>query len=493
MQPKSETQKSRWGPALFLGPAVFLVFIMMVYPSLDTIRLSFLDKTGEHWVGLSNYQYAFTSAKMQEAIGNNLLWLIVFTLGTVIFGLMMATLADRVRYEALAKSIIFLPMAISFVGAGVIWKFVYDLKPPGTPLQEGNQIGLLNAAIMPLKPDQTLNDALNRLQAQGIPATQQDVLDAIISTETDALNQAVTDGKLTQDQANQLLDILPDAARNYLHGILPRADQEFQALGQWPRQAIAAINTVLAAQPAGSGRAICNAIPYACVYAIESVERAADSEAVTAGTLTKDQADTLKDEIQPAALAYLTSGTQPTGSDWQTVDQWDSVIAGVNEVNIRAVNNSLDTGMQPIDWIRQQPINNFALIIVGVWIWTGFCMVILSAALKAIPGELFEAARVDGANEIRIFFSITIPQLMPTLTVVVTTMVVTVLKVFDIVYVMTAGNFGTEVIANRMYQEMYAGGREFGHASAIAVVLMVAIIPVLIFNIVQFRRQEAMR
>jgi ABC-type sugar transport system permease subunit len=488
-----DTQDQRRGAAVFLGPAVFLLFILMVYPSLETIRLSFMDRQAENYVGFDNYQYALTSSKMQEAFGNNLLWLVVFTIGTVLFGLLIATLTDRVRYEAFAKAVIFLPMAISFVGAGVIWKFVYDLKPPGTPLQPGNQIGVLNAVVVSLEPDGNLNDALNALQAQGIPATRTDVENIIIETETSALEEAVTAGDLTQERVDQLLAILPNAASDYLNGKLPPPDQEWQALGQWPRVAISSINTVLAAQPEGSGRAICNAIPYACVYAIEDVEEAAIDSAVTANELNQARADDLKDELRNAALAYATRGERPSGEGWQTVDQWDGVITGVKEINLRAVNSTLDTGSQPIDWIRQQGINNFSLIIVAVWIWTGFCMVVLSAALKAIPQELFEAARVDGANEFRIFFSITIPQLMPTLTVVTTTMIVNVLKVFDIVYVMTAGNFGTEVIANRMYQEMYSGNREFGHASAIAVILMLAIIPVMIFNISQFRKQEAQR
>jgi ABC-type sugar transport system permease subunit len=488
-----DTQQHRRDATVFLGPAVFLLFVMMVYPSLDTIRLSFLDRQAENFVGLDNYQYAFTSSKMTEAFGNNLVWLVVFTAGTVLFGLLIATLTDRVRYESLAKAVIFLPMAISFVGAGVIWKFVYDLRPPGTPLQPGNQIGILNAAILPLRPDGTLNDALIALQAESIPANREDVVSAIIDTETTALQESVAAGDLTQERADQLLAMLPNAANDYTNGKLPPSDQEWQALGQWPRVAIDAINTALVDQPEGSGRAICNAIPYACVFEIEDVEEDAIDSAVEAEQLDSARADELKEGLRTAALAYVTRGETPAGEGWQTVDQWDSVIAGVNEISLRSVNSTLDTGIEPVDWIRQQGVNNFALIIVAVWIWTGFCMVVLSAALKAIPQELYEAARVDGANEFRIFFSITIPQLMPTLTVVTTTMIVNVLKVFDIVYVMTAGNFGTEVIANRMYQEMYSGNREFGHASAIAVVLMVAIIPVLIFNISQFRKQEAQR
>lgn len=488
-----DTQDQRWGASVFLGPAVFLLFILMVYPSLETIRLSVMDRQGENFIGFDNYQYALTSSKMQEAFGNNLLWLIIFTIGTVLFGLLIATLTDRVKYESLAKAVIFLPMAISFVGAGVIWKFVYDLKPPGTPLQPGNQIGVLNAIVVSLRPDGDLNDAINALIAEGIPANREEVVNAIIATETGAQKEAVTAGDLTQERSDQLIAMLPDAVNNYTKGELPPSDQEWQALGQWPRVAISTLNDVLAAQPDGSGRKICNAIPYACVYAIEDIEEPALDSAVTDGKLDTVRADAIKDELRDSALAYVMHGTQPSGEGWQTVGQWDTVIAVVKEVNLRGVNSSLDTGSEPIDWIRQPRINNLALIIVAIWIWTGFCMVVLSAALKAIPQELFEAARVDGANEFRIFFSITIPQLMPTLTVVTTTMIVNVLKVFDIVYVMTAGNFGTEVIANRMYQEMYSGNREFGHASAIAVVLMVAIIPVMIFNIVQFRKQEAQR
>jgi alpha-glucoside transport system permease protein len=119
-------------------------------------------------------------------------------------------------------------------------------------------------------------------------------------------------------------------------------------------------------------------------------------------------------------------------------------------------------------------------------------MTILSAALKGVPVEIIEAAHVDGANGWQAFWQITVPQIMPTITVVITTMVINVLKIFDIVYVMTGGNYGTETIANRMYIEMYTNFKT-GRATAIAVILIVAIIPFMIFNIRRFREQEAMR
>jgi alpha-glucoside transport system permease protein len=133
-----------------------------------------------------------------------------------------------------------------------------------------------------------------------------------------------------------------------------------------------------------------------------------------------------------------------------------------------------------------------ALVGAAVWVWTGFCLVILSAGLKGISTEVLEAARVDGANEWQVFFRVIVPMMGSTIAVVTTTMIIFALKAFDIVYVMTNGNYGTEVIANRMYKELF-NTRDFGRASAIAVVLLVAIVPVMIFNLKRFREQEAIR
>ena len=282
-------------PWLYMAPALLILLGYLVYPTVMTIYYSFFDARLTHFTGLENYRWVFTSKAMRIAFRNNLLWLVLFTALTVSLGLILAVLLDRVRYETIAKSIIFLPMAISFVGAGVIWKFVYAFRPANAP-----QIGLLNAI-------------------------------------------------------------------------------------------------------------------------------------------------------------------------------WVGVFHG-----------------HPIGWLNNRAVNNFALIFVGVWIWTGFCMVILSAAYKGIPRELLEAARVDGANEWQVFWHVTIPVMLPTIAVVTTTMVINVLKVFDIVYVMTNGNFGTEVMANRMYKEMF-NFHHFGRASAIAVILLLAIVPVMLANIRRFQEQEAIR
>ena len=145
-------------------------------------------------------------------------------------------------------------------------------------------------------------------------------------------------------------------------------------------------------------------------------------------------------------------------------------------------------GFEPKGWLLESPINNLALIVVGLWIWTGYCMVILSAAYKGIPKELMEAGQVDGANDWQVFRLI-VPEMRPALTMVTTTMLVNVLKIFDIIYVMTNGNFGTEVIANRMFKEMFQFANT-GRASAIAVVLFVIIIPIMYANIRQKLKGE---
>jgi alpha-glucoside transport system permease protein len=298
-------RQGRVTPWLYLLPAIIVMTTFIVYPGLNTLYLSLRNTDDTAWASadcqanqpcwgiFENYRYALTSNIMLTAFVNNLKWIIFMVSGTVLLGLLIATLADRVRYEALAKAIIFLPMAISFVGAGVIWKFVYDY---GTTQV---QIGLLNALVIAL-------------------------------------------------------------------------------------------------------------------------------------------------------------------------------------------------GGKPVSWLTDPQINTFMLIIVGVWMWTGFCMTILAAALKGVPMEIIEAARVDGATEWQAFWRITVPYILPTITVVITTMVINVLKIFDIVYVMTGGNYGTEVIANRMYIEMYTSLKT-GRAAAIAIVLIAVIIPAIYFNIRRFREQEATR
>lgn len=287
---------ARIRPWIFVGPALSVLGLFLVWPTIRTAWLSFYDDDGEAFVGLDNYEFAFTNDLMLTAFRNNLIWLVVGTLFTVGLGLLIATLVDKLRRraETISKSVIFLPMAISFVGASVVWSFIYAFRPEGRA-----QIGLLNAL-------------------------------------------------------------------------------------------------------------------------------------------------------------------------------WTGL------------------GNDPIAWLQQEPWNNFLLIAVLVWLQTGFTMVILSAAIKGVPDDILEAARIDGASEIMVFWRVVVPTIKSTIVVVTTTMIILILKVFDIVWVMTSGDFGTEVIASQMIRQAFRFFDD-GKGAAIAVILLLAVIPVMIMNIRRFREEEALR
>lgn len=293
--PESFRETAR--PYVFVGPALVILSVFLVYPVVNTVLISFRDASSRDFVGLDNYRFVFTDPSMLRAIRNSALWIVVVPSVAVAIGLVFATLADRLRRgEALAKSMIFLPMAISFVGAAVTWRLIYDFRPQGF----GTNIGLLNSIKIGL-------------------------------------------------------------------------------------------------------------------------------------------------------------------------------------------------GQDPVPWLSERPWNNLLLMVIMIWMQTGFAMVVLSAAIKAIPDEIIEAARIDGANEWQVFRRITVPSILPTIVVVVTYMVINALKVFDIVFVIgSAETNGTEVIAERMIRWFFISNHD-GRGAAIAVVLFLAVIPVMIWNVRRFREQELIR
>lgn len=281
-------------PWLFLAPALIALSVYLAYPVVETLRLSLTERVpggGYAWVGFDNYSQMFGEPKFWEALRNNMLWLIVVPALSTAFGLLAAQLSDRIRWGNLAKSLIFMPMAISFVGAAVIWKLVYDTRPAGQ-----DQIGVLNAIYL------------------------------------------------------------------------------------W------------------------------------------------------------------------FGGTEP--QTWLTIPFW----------------------------------NSFFLMIVLVWIQTGFAMVILSAALRGVPEDTIEAAIVDGANPFQIFFKIKVPQIMGTIVVVWTTITIVVLKVFDIVFAMTNGQWETQVLANYMYDKLFRAN-DWGVGSASAMIIMLLVTPILVWNVYNARKE----
>ncbi len=271
-------------PWLFLFPALFALSLYLIYPVIGSFIRSLYNRSGDTFIGLGNYFQMFSEEGFRTAFLNNVLWALVVPAAATFFGLLVAQLTDRLRWGNIAKSLIFMPMAISFVGASLIWKFVYANDP---------DIGIINAV------------------------------------------------------------------RNYF-------------------------------------------------------------------------------------------------------------------------------GMSPIDVLQIPFWNNFFLMVILVWIQTGFAMVILSAALRGIPEETVEAAIIDGANPFQIFFKIKVPQIKGTIVVVWTTITILVLKVFDIVYAMTGGNFATEILPSYMMDFMF---RDDGRATAVAFVIMLIVLPVMIWNIRQARSE----
>jgi alpha-glucoside transport system permease protein len=295
-------------PFVFVGPAMAILAWYLAIPTLRTFWISLFNRDGppsglnmlqqlssDSFAGLSNYVAVFTEPLMLEAFRNNIMWIVFGSTFSVAFGLIIAVLADRSRFEKTAKSMIFLPMAISFVGASIIWNFIYEYRPAGQP-----QVGLLNAIVT------------------------------------------------------------------------------------------------------GFG------------------------------------------------------GTPQSYPQWVDIAPW----------------------------------NNLFLIVIVIWLQAGFSMVLFSAALKGIPDELLEAARIDGATEVQIVFRIMIPYIRGTIISVFTTVIIFTLKIFDVVWVMTGGQFGTHVIATQFYRQSFTN-RNSGFGSAIAIILLIAVIPVMIYNLKQFREQEA--
>lgn len=299
-----------WTPWLWMAPALTLLGAFLVYPTVDTFRRSLLDERSRSFVGLDNYRFILENpqpliADTHAALLNNVMWLAMFPAVTVPLGLALAVLSGRVRYEAVVKSAIFIPMAVSFVAASVIWRFMFEFNP---------EIGTINAVVTGLGGDTT---------------------------------------------------------------------------------------------------------------------------------------------------AWL----QDTGS-WQT---WLT-----------------DRGPDRLPGPLQ--INNIALIMVGVWMWTGFAMVVLSAGLKGISTEMIEAARVDGASEWQLFWRVIVPSLRPTIIVVTTTLVINALKIFDLVWVMTGGRFGTDVVATLFFKQAFIS-RDFGVGAALAVILLLTVVPLMAVSIRRFQAQ----
>jgi alpha-glucoside transport system permease protein len=408
------SSKSRLAPWLWVGPALVIVAAYLVYPVIVTIYDSLMNGSLTKFIGLNNYVWAFTTEGPLLAFRNNIFWIITATIATVVLGLIFAVLSDRVRYESAAKAAIFMPMAISFVGAGVIWKFMYDWRLKGTP-----QIGLLNAVLTALQP---------------FAAASQGVLLWILAIAA-AIALVTFFIALIHTRA-----FIPSFIAIV---ILPLAVLVVAWLGSVVSSALGV--------PSGS---------LALLVLVIQIILTLVAFVIFAWTMIQDRFGGIS--VAGVVVAAICLGLLHL------------------------------TNYQPVTWLQDEATNNWALVVVYVWIWTGFCMVTLSAALKGIPAEVLEAARVDGANEFQIFASVLVPMIGSTILVVATTMVINILKVFDVVYVMTSGAYHSDVIANALYYQAFHF-QDFGRGAALAVILLAAVVPVMVFNVRRFREEEALR
>lgn len=350
-------------PWLFVMPAMLALGIYLAYPVVATFWYSLTDRSQDDaFVGLANYQQMMSEPKFWEAMRNNMLWLVIVPAASTGFGLLAAQLTDRIKWGSIAKSLIFMPMAISFVGAAVIFKLIYDTRPV-----DQAQIGVLNAVW---------------LMFEG-------------------------------------------------------------GVGSW------LILRLLPALLMLSGAAL---IAYVVHGLFNSI---------------REKGGALLRGLAIAVLAFIAYSFLSLG--------WGAL-------------SSVHPYGEPQTWLTIPGWNSFLLMVVLIWIQTGFAMVILSAALRGIPEETIEASIVDGANPFQVFFKIKMPQISGTIVVVWTTITLVVLKVFDIVFAMTNGQWETQVLANYMFDKLFRAN-DWGVGSASAMVIMLLVSPILIWNVYNARQE----
>jgi alpha-glucoside transport system permease protein len=420
----------RWLALLFLLPALVLLGAIVVYPTLDTIIQSF-QNTDRQFVGLDNYQAMLETDRMVTAIKNNAVW--VATAPAIItgLGLMFALLTERVRYSTAIKIIVFMPMAISFLATGVIWRLMYEEDP---------NLGLINASF------KAASDVV------GGPGT----LVGAVPSVADAVSVDKADAITTKET------ITP--------GSVARLGVTAVAPSQVPESAVDAKEP-----SAGQGE----------IGAV--VWRDFKPGGGKPGVLESEELG-----IPGASVELLDQDGQVVQTD--VSNESGSVVfsnvEGQGPFRVRLPEGNFASGFTGISWLGASLVTP-AIIGAFCWMWTGFAVVVIGAGLAALPRDVLEAARVDGANEWQTFRHVTLPLLAPVLIVVFVTLVINVLKIFDIVLVTAPGSSQDEanVIALEMWKSSFTSGN-FGIGSAIAVVLFLLVIPVMAFNLRRFRRES---
>jgi alpha-glucoside transport system permease protein len=417
--------------AFFLGPAVFFLIVWIVYPTIRTIIRSFFDRDGSSFVWLDNYSTLFTNDTLLTAIKNNAIWLAVVPAFVSAIGLIFAVLTERIRWASAFKIAVFMPMAISLFAAGVIWHLM---------LQKDPSEGTVNAAI------KVVDDTIS---SSGV------LPEANPSTPT--LRGSTTSGFVLQAPVRPgqtalmgLTAIPPDSVpRDARQAATPRAG---------PNQITGTVWRDF--KPGGGEPGVVE--PQELGLPRVSVELRDASGKVQAKTKTGEDGGFTFEDVE--------------GGEYRAAIASDTFAAPFEGVN----------------WLGPKLITP-SVMIAYIWVWAGFAMVVIAAGLSAISREVLEAARTDGATEWQVFRRVTVPMLAPVLSVVFVTMLINVLKVFDIVLSVAPGSSQDDanVIALAMWRTSFGGVNDFGLGSAIATFLFLLVIPALALNVRRFRREES--
>jgi alpha-glucoside transport system permease protein len=413
---------------IFLAPAAVLLIVWIVYPTIRTIIRSFFDSTGDEFVWFDNYEELFRSDVLFTAIKNNAIWVLVVPALVTSIGLVFAVLTERITFAVAFKTTVFMPMAISAFAAGITWRIVYIQDPDR---------GAVNAGIAAVR------DAVD--PPGGLP-------EARPSTES----LQATDGGLTLDQALGPGDVAGMGLTALREDEVP--DGAEQAVQPEPLQG-GITGVVWRDFKPGGGEP----------------GRVEPEELGLPGVIVE-----LRDRESGDRVATATTENDGTFR-FEDLDE-GQYAAGIGE-------ETFSKPFEGVTWLGEDLITP-AIIIAYIWIWAGFAMVVIAAGLAAIPRDVLEAARTDGASEWQVFRRVTVPLLAPVLTVVFITMLINVLKVFDIVIALAPGSVADDatVLALSMWRTAFTAN-DFGIGSAIAVFIFLLVIPILLLNVRRFRRE----
>ena len=428
--PPARRRRGATTALLFLAPSLLLLLAIVVYPIVFSVARSLFDRAGDSFIGLGNYQQIFASQATRTAIKNNLIWVVFAPSVVTALGLVFAVLTERVAWSTAFKVAIFMPMAISFLSAGVTWRLIYEQDP---------EVGLANA---------TARGVVGIVRPPGELPGARPSEDQQLRTADDGGLQTAGAVEVGQVATIGLVAIPPEQV----------PDEAVQAVDAPPASDGIAGTVWLDFRPGGGGQP----------GRIDPEERGlpgVDVEVVAGGEVA----------------ASTTTG--PDGT---------FVFEGLSESDyeLRLPASNFREPFAGITWLGPALVTP-AIIVAYVWIWAGFAMVVIAAGLAAIPRETLEAARVDGGSEWQVFRRVTVPLLAPVLVVVFVTLVINVLKVFDLVLVIAPGSAQRDanVIALQLWKTAF-GIRDFGLGSALAVFLLVLVLPAMVFNIRRFRAEQ---